>query len=87
MPTEKIGDIIGDGLTAPANPDCTGCDGHGTVTMDPAANGWHLLTGRTWRVTDGTTFTFPGDDDSEMLLVALCPACYPSHYSGRVTIN
>jgi hypothetical protein len=86
MLTENPGGIIGDDLMAPANPDCTGCDGHGTVTMDPAACGWHRLTDRTWRLPDGSRFTFPGEEE-EMLVVALCPACYPSHYPHKIVIN
>lgn len=68
------------------HPDCENCGGEGTVLAPPEHFGWHFLFDRTWRLPDGSAFVFPGED-TEMLVVILCPNCFPSHYPGRISVN
>lgn len=67
-----------------SNPDCACCQGDGTILADPKMHKWYLMFERTWRLPDGSAYTFPGN--GEMYVVVLCPECFPSNYP-EITIN
>lgn len=64
---------------------CNTCNDTQQIIAEPSVVGWVFIEDRTYRTTEGKTYTFTeGEED---LLLCVCPDCYPSSWGHIITIN